>query len=503
MITILDYLEQTTDRFPERIICEDSGGETSYRSFTSRAKAIGSCLCRYRTTRRPIAIFMQNNADAWEAMMGAAYSGNFYVMIDPLMPLERIKNILETLQPIAMIVDEKCRPQSERLDFAPVLTFDEAVSTETDEAVLRHVRGGMVDTDPLYAMFTSGSTGTPKGMVVSHDTVIKYTTWYIGAFHIDEDTIFGNQTAFHFSISVSTMFSTLMTGARLVVMPKQLFSFPVELIGFMNEKKINTIYWVASALTAVSNRKALDKLSLPYLKVIMSAGEVFPTKHYNYWKKHMPEDVLFANLYGPSEAADTVTFYVIDREFRDDEPLPIGRPCANCALMVLKEGDVPVEGDEEGELCVRGSFLASGYYNDPERTRDAFVQNPLNPSFPEVMYRTGDIVRYDQYGELMYVARKDLQIKHLGYRVELGEIEAAVNAIEAVQECVCIYDTEEQVLVLYCSGEGLTPRSILQGVRDRLPKYMLPGKIFFLDELPHNANGKIDRKRIGQMYAER
>lgn len=502
MITILDRLEETARRFPDYVICEDESAAVTFRQFTDRAKAVGTYLYGYHGTRRPIAVFMDNTAAAWTAMIGAVYSGNFYVVIDAQMPIERIKNIFSTLSPLAVIADETCRAQAVRLKDVDVCFYEDIVRTPVQESVLQAVRDQMIDTDPVYTLFTSGSTGVPKGTVVNHDSIIKYATWYAQTFQINEDTIFGSQTPFYFSMSVSTMFSTLLTGARLVVIPKMLFSFPPKLVAFMNEKKINTIYWVPSAMNMIANYKALDKMELPHLKTVLFAGEVMSNKQLNYWRNHMPKETLFANLFGPTETTDIATYYVVDRAFQDDEPLPIGKACSNCSVMVLREDNTLAAEGEEGELCVRGSFLASGYYNNPEKTAEVFVQNPLNTAYPERIYRMGDIVKYNGRGELMYVSRKDFQIKHQGYRIELGEIETAVAAIENVYECSCIYDEEKSLIVLWCSGKDLSARLILQGVRDRLPKYMLPNKCLFLDELPHNANGKIDKKLLKQRYLE-
>ncbi len=502
MITVLDFLEKSAAAFPDQINCEDAEEALSFSEFVARAKRIGTFLCRYHVAHHPIAVFMDNTAASWTAMMGAVYSGNFYVVIDAMMPLELIKSIFETLDPVAVVVDKKCAAQGERLEDVNVLSYEEIASVDVDEALLALVRSSMIDTDPVYTLFTSGSTGIPKGTVVNHASVIKYAQWYIGAFGIDENTVWGSQTPFYFSMSVSTMFSTMLAGARLIVIPKQFFSFPVKLIEFMNEKRINTIYWVPSAMNMVANFKALDGRELPHLKKVLFAGEVMPMKQLNYWRTHMPKDTLFVNLFGPTETTDIATYYIVNRPFRDDETLPIGRACANCAVMVIKEDGTLAKDGEEGELVVRGSFLASGYYNNPEKTADVFTQNPMNTAYPETVYRTGDIVKTNSYGELVYVTRKDFQIKHQGYRIELGEIEAAVSAVPDVFECACIYDETNSLIVLYCTGTDLSAKKLIEGVRDRLPKYMIPNKFFILESMPHNANGKIDKKELKRQYTE-
>lgn len=501
MITILDCLESTAAKFPYNVISEDNNKKITYNDFVKNAKSIGSFLCKYEVTRSPIAVFMDNSVESLEAMMGVVYSGNFYVVIDALMPLERIKNIFSTLKPVAVIFDEKCRKQAEKLEMDDnIYLYNELVQNNVNEETLQTVRSRMIDADPLYALFTSGSTGIPKGTVLTHLSVMKYTKWYAETFNITENTIFGSQTPFYFSMSVSTIFSTIYTGAKLVIIPKQLFSFPVKLIEFMNEAKINTIYWVPSAMNMIANFKALDNKELPYLKTVLFAGEAMPTKQLNYWRKHLAPDTLYANLFGPTETTDIAAYYIVDREFRDDEPIPIGSHCSNCDVFVLKDDDTLAGIGEEGELCVRGSFLASGYYDNPQKTKEVFVQNPLNPHYRDIIYRTGDLVKYNDRGELVYITRKDFQIKHQGYRIELGEIETAVSAVKDVYECSCIYDSAKQLIVLFCAGESLTAKDILIGVKDLLPKYMTPNKIFFLNDMPHNANGKIDKKKLQEMY---
>lgn len=503
MCTVLDYLERTRERFPKNVICDDGTELLRFDEFVARARAIGTRLARGGVRRRAVAVFMENTAASWATMFGAVYSGNFYVVIDAKMPIARIRDIFRRLSPMAVIVDEATQAQAEKFDGVDVLPYGEAVQTETDEALLESVRRGMLDTDPLYAMFTSGSTGSPKGVVISHDSVIKYLSWYDETFEVDEHTVIGNQAPFYFGIAVSTMYSAVFTGARLVVVPRQLFSFPLKLAEFLQEKKVSMVYWVASGLKSIANFKVLDKMQLPYLKKILFAGEVLPTKQYNYLKSHLSSDAMFANLYGPTEAIDTVTCYVVNREFSDDEPLPLGHACTNCRLMVLREDDTlisPEDADEVGELCVLGSYLALGYYNDAERTAAGFTQNPMQDDFPERMYRTGDMVRYNGRGELVYVSRKDYQIKHQGYRIELGEIEAAVSAVKEVFECACIYDKKKELIVLYAAGENLTPRMVLDKTKDRLPRYMMPNKFFFFENLPHNQNGKVDKKKIQQLY---
>jgi acyl-coenzyme A synthetase/AMP-(fatty) acid ligase len=240
----------------------------------------------------------------------------------------------------------------------------------------------------------------------------------------------------------------------------------------------------------------LAKWKLDHLKKVLFAGEVFPTKHLNYWRRHLPE-AMFVNLYGPIEISVDCTYYIVDRDFADDEKLPIGFPCRNTDILILNEQNQPAKADEPGELCVRGSSLALGYWNNPERTAKAFVQNPLNPHCPELIYRTGDLVFRNRRGEIMFIGRKDFQIKHLGYRIELGEIEHAILQVDGIRNCCVVYNqSKKEITLFYESDKELSPAFIRERVSASLPKYMLPTVFKWMELMPRNPNGKIDRQQL-------
>ena len=223
-----------------------------------------------------------------------------------------------------------------------------------------------------------------------------------------------------------------------------------------------------------------------------------PMKPLNTWRKAMPK-ILYANLYGPTELTDICTYYIVDREFSDNETLPIGKPCNNCEAIILDKNNKEVSYGEEGELCIKGSIMSMGYYNNKEKTDSTFVQNPLNNSFNELIYRTGDIVKYNDRGELIYLSRKDFQIKHMGYRIELGEIETNINAMDGITLCACIYENDN--IVLYYEGKS-KELDVVAFANEKLVNYMRPNKIIKLSKMPYNSNGKIDRVKLKEMYKE-
>ncbi|MCM1193157.1 MAG: AMP-binding protein [Butyrivibrio sp.] len=296
------------------------------------------------------------------------------------------------------------------------------------------------------------------------------------------------------------LYCTIRNGATLHIIPDGWFAFPIKVLEYIREHKVNAIFWVPSALIVAANLKAVREVDVTCLKKIMFCGEVMPVKQYNIWKRYVPE-ARYVNYYGPSETTYASTYYIIDREFGNEDTLPIGRAAVNTGVLILDGEDKPCARGETGELCIRGSGVALGYYNNPQKTAEAFVQNPLSLFYRDLMYRTGDLVRENAYGEIEYVGRKDFQIKHMGYRIELGEIEHAAMNVKDMERCCCIYNDRKQTIILLYEGR-VAVDTIREELKNRVPEYMVPGSIFQLEAMPMNANGKIDRKLLKEKYGE-
>lgn len=497
--TVLQLLEDSKNKFPNKFIFCSIDDNITYTDFVNESKRLGSYIANKRIKKKPIVIFIDKSVACLSSMMGVLYSGNFYSIIDTKMPKDRILSILNTLKPKAVITDKKNCKLLEDINEIDIFLYEEMIDTRVDDDILFSIMNDIIDTDPMYVLFTSGSTGVPKGVTINHRALINYITWFKEEFEIDDNTIFGSQTPFYFSMSVSDVFATMISGATFEIIPKMLFSFPIKLIEYLDEKRINTIYWVPSALGMLANFNVLEKYKPKHLKKVLFAGEVMPTKQLNILMKNMP-DIQYANLFGPTETTDICTFYKIDRPIENDESIPIGKKCNNCDVMVLNDKNELVGEDEEGELCVRGTFLSLGYYNDVERTKCSFVQNPLNKAYEEKIYRTGDIVKYNKKGELIYLTRKDFQIKHLGNRIELGEIENQINSIDKIDYCASIYDQKKSKIVLFYISKELDKAELAKLASNKLLNYMVPNVYIRLEKFPYNSNGKIDKKKLTIMY---
>ena len=495
---VLQYVEQTVLRCPDKeaFCCEEY--TLTFRQVYDQSRAIGSRLLREGFYKAPVVVFMRKQPRTLAAFFGAVWAGCYYVPLDEEMPRHRIELIFGTLKPGVVICDETTRPVLRELAYeGKSFDYAELAASEIEADALAGVRERQIDTDPIYIVFTSGSTGVPKGVMACHRSVIDYIESLCLVMKFNQDTVFGNQTPLYFDACLKEVFPTLKYGATTWLIPRQLFMFPVKLVEYLNEKKINTVCWVVSALTMISSLRAFDKVQPQYLHTVAFASEVFPMKQFHIWKKTLPQ-ARFINLYGPTEATGICCWYEVDREFGPDEVLPVGRPFRNTDILLLTEEDRQAAPGEQGEICVRGTCLTLGYYRDPEKTAAAFVQNPLNKLYPELIYRTGDIGKYNDRGELMFLSRKDNQIKHMGHRIELGEIEVIASMHPGVNAACCLFEPVRKKIVLFYTGEAESA-SVSAYIKEKLPRYMTPHSVRHLDTMPLTPNGKVDRNLLKSM----
>lgn len=495
MITnILEYLEKSAEDYPEKIAFADEELSCTFRELEESSRRIGSALAGRICPGSPVPVFMEKGVETIKVLMGVVQAGGFYVVLDTHQPRLRLEQILDTLDAELLITSAKYEKELEALGFTgEVLRFEQLSRAQLLPEALKKVRCKTKDTDPLYGIFTSGSTGTPKGVVVCHRSVIDFIEHFTEIFEITEDEVIGNQAPWDFDVSVKDIYSGLKTGARVEIIPRKLFSFPMPLLDFLCERQVTTLIWAVSALCIITTLRGFEYRVPEKIRKVLFSGEAMPVKHLNQWRRYLPE-AIYVNLYGPTEITCNCTYYIVDREFQPGESLPIGQAFPNECVVLLDENDREIcRPGPEGEICVTGTALALGYYRNPEQTQKAFVQNPLNISYPERMYRTGDMGYYGEDGLLYFSSRKDFQIKHMGHRIELGEIETAMEQTEQIVRACCIFDSGK-ILAFY---EGdIDRRELKKQMGTRLPAYMLPNRFCRVDHMPLTKNGKIDRKKL-------
>lgn len=499
---ILEYLESTVLRVPEKVAYSDGTYDMCFSELYVSARKIGTSLLSRGYGGGAVAILMNKHPREIAAFYGAVYAGCFYVPLDTEMPPKRIESILETVGAKVMITDKKGEKVASGIAFdGEVLSYETLCEGEIDDEALSTVRARQIDTDPIYIVFTSGSTGVPKGVAACHRSVIDYVETLCDALGFSEETVFANQTPLFFDAPLKELMPVIKYGATAYLVPKTLFMFPTRLCDFLNEHRVNTMCWVVSALTMISSIGVLATNPPKHLTTVAFGSEVFPRRQYELWREALP-NVKFFNLYGPTEATGMSCVWHADRTLAEDEPIPIGRPFRNTDLMLVTEDGRRAKDGETGEIYLRGTCVTLGYYRNPEKTAEAFVQNPLQNAYPETVYRTGDLAYYNAHGELVFVSRKDAQIKHMGHRIELGEIESATAKCEAVTRACCVYDAEEKRILLYYTG-AIEATELITFLRGYLPRYMMPSVAEKLDRMPLTPNGKLDRKALATRRLEK
>ena len=496
MYNVLQWLENSQKKCGSKIAVIDEMSALTYEELVIRSKAIGSELSKYVGMRKPVAVLADKSIDTLSVFFGIVYAGCFYVSFNPELPEVRLNQVQSVLNAEYIVTDEENFERAKKLvSEEKILLIEELKKASVDEDALDSIRSKAIDTDPLYANFTSGSTGVPKGVVVSHRSVIDFIRVFTDLFDFCDCDIIGNQAPFDFDVSVKDIYSSIRMGATLVIIPRKYFSKPVELLDFICEKKITTMTWAVSALCLITTFHGLDYRVPETVKKILYSGEVMPLKHLKEWMSHLP-DTKFVNVYGPTEITCNCTYHIIDRDRDYENGVPIGKAFPNEHVFLLLEDNKEVtEADIAGEICVRGTALALGYYKAKEQTEKNFVQNPLNDAYIDMIYRTGDLGKYNEDGEIIFCGRKDFQIKHMGHRIELEEVEAAMAKIEGIERVCCVFEEAKSKLYGFYIGD-MDKKELHKRMSEKLPAFMIPSALRKVEDMPLTKNGKIDRKQL-------
>jgi amino acid adenylation domain-containing protein len=358
--------------------------------------------------------------------------------------------------------------------------------------------------EPAHILFTSGSTGTPKGVVITHNNVMRFLKWahrHFGAGRWDRHSC---HPPLHFDLSTFDIFGTFHAGAQLHLVPEQANLLPRTLAEFIRNSELTQWFSVPSALKFMAQFDVVKQGDFPKLQRLLWCGEALPTPTLQYWMRRLPH-VEFTNLYGPTETTIASSFYTVPSIPRSEtDPIPIGAACEGESLMVLDEDLQPVPPEQVGDLYIAGAGLSPGYWNDEQKTSQAFLTSPTG----ERIYKTGDLARLGADGLFYLLGRSDSQIKSRGYRIELGEIEAALYTLQGIRECAVVAVTSSgfdgsTICCAYVSERGgLEPARLREQLSALLPSYMLPAQWMQLEKLPLNANGKIDRPRVREQFRE-
>lgn len=475
--------------------------DVTYAELAERAAAIAAWL-RSEGVVRGSLVALQNakTPDGYAAILACLGLGAAYAHLDPENPPERLLRILGVCRPVVVLCDGVVAPAvaAAACGLRVLTPADRPSAREkhvlAEDSVL--VESDVTGSEPAYVMFTSGSTGIPKGVAIAHSSVLNFIRWSQTIFGIGPLDVMAGANPIYFDNSVFDVYVALFSGACLVPLTTAEVADARQAVRRVDEAGCTIWFSVPSLLIFLMTMKALRQDAFATVRCIIFGGEGYPRTELAKLHAMFGERCTLFNVYGPTEGTCICSAHTIEAaDLTGDSGLPpLGRIASNFGWRLL-DGDTPVAPGEVGELCLAGPQVALGYYNDPERSAAAFVSDPLSAAVPQAMYRTGDLLR-ERDGMLWFVGRKDNQIKHMGYRIELEEIEAAINQLDYVIQAAVVYRRVREGfghIIAHVAAAGLDEVRLRADLRSVLPAYMMPNRIIVAPDLPKNANGKIDR----------
>ena len=517
------YLDHSAKLFPKKIAVTDGHACLTFGDLDILSDQLGRFLTGMGISQgKRVVYFLKRDLDCIVATVGILKSGAAYIPVDQKTPLERWKQIIEDAIPEAIICNaatlEEALKRISLLDIQPALISlaprGELVTSREKVFYLEEITTAPPAPSPnlslddvAYVLYTSGSTGVPKGVMITHANIRNYIDWAINYFNITaKDRILGT-APFYFDMSTFDIFCSLATGATLCLAAEGLLLFPEKLVQFIEQERVTIWKGVSSLLMYMCRAGVLHPDRIPDMRTVIFAGEALDSQYLVKWMNTFP-GIDFYNGYGPTEATGVSLCYHVDSIPKPGQPIPIGRPCKGAKVVLIEENGLPVGSGEIGELCISGACLSKGYLNDIEKTQRNFTSPPTGClDLGDRIYRTGDLVRMNSDGNYIFISRKDHQVKWMGYRIELAEIETNLMAHPDIRDAV--------VLLMDMKGAGLTELAALfeaeakidsgtlsQFLEDKIPTYMIPKRFIQVDSLPRNDRGKIARDVILKQYSK-
>lgn len=439
----------------------------------------------------PVAILMNRSIEMMTVIYGIEKAGGCYVPLDTDSPIKRINYIIKDVQAKCLITDQNI--SIEGIETVQVKELLKEIEDGPANPIDKSEENGMA-----YIIYTSGSTGNPKGVAVEQKSIVNRLDWMQKQYPLTKEDVLIQKTPYTFDVSVWELFWGLQRGAKLVIAKPGGHKDNEYLASVIEKEKITVIHFVPCMLNAFFET---DITGCRGLRYVFSSGEELTGEIVNRFFKRFDETTSLINLYGPTEAAIDVTYW--DCTKNDvNKKVPIGYPVDNTQIYIVDRNNVRVPDGVMGEIVISGIQLARGYINRDELTKDRFINIFIDGVGEVRVYKTGDLGKMCKEGYVYYYGRMDQQVKIRGLRVELGEIECKILEMSNVEEAVVVAhdrDNGEKILVAYVVSK-MKIEDIKKHLKERLPEYMIPGKIIFIEELPHLLNGKIDRKRLSETF---
>jgi amino acid adenylation domain-containing protein len=526
-------LEESAARHPGKDAVVDAVSSLTYGDLERQSSRLAGFLHASGVRKGDrVGLLLGKSIESIVGMFGILKAGAAYVPLDPALPAGRIAHIVDRCEIDLLIVKPSTRSRADDIAAAgsrfpsKILVMDQFENRSADDdpssdcfrwqdvneaPPAARMPEGFSDRSPAYILHTSGSTGFPKGVLISHRNALSFVLMASDFFSIDGNDRLGNHAPHHFDLSMFDIFVGIHKGATIVIVPDAMSVFPVKMAEYIDNKKITVWNSVSSVLSMLASRCHFENLRFDSLRLVLFSGEVLPIKHLRRWKSHLPHTAFF-NIYGQTEANSSTFHQIVDLPEDDGGITPIGRPFPNFEVFALNDHGKEIgPGGEEGELYVSGSTVAIGYWRDREKTDERFIPDPRVQYHPPIVYKTGDRVRYAEDGNLILLGRTDHLIKSRGFRIELSEIESVLSRHPAVSQAVVIPIPDDEIgnrLFAFVIGRKtelarLTDTVVFKHCNENLPKYMVPERIFILeDDFPRTVNGKVDRTFLSTQIKE-
>lgn len=510
----LDYIAM---RFPQKTAVTDGCIDLTFSELATTTDQLGHLLIELGISRGDrVVYFLKRSIDCIIATMGILKSGAAYVPLDQKTPVTRWQRIIQDATPQAIICNsvtlkETCE-RIIQLDIHPyIICLDSRVGQSESNAGLFFLEDiqaasgvlppeGSLD-DIAYILYTSGSTGIPKGVMITHGNIQNYVDWATSYFNISSEDRILSTAPFYFDMSTFDIFCFLASGATFCLATNDILMFPENLVRFIEQKQVTLWKGVSSLLMYMCRAGVVHPGRMPTLRTVIFAGEPLDAQYLAQWMEAFPEKSFF-NGYGPTEATGVSLCYHVDHIPELGQPIPIGRPCKGAQVVLVGDDGLPVGLNEIGELCIAGACLAKGYLNDFEKTQRYFTPPPPGcDNLGDLVYHTGDLVCQNADGNYVFISRKDHQVKWMGYRIELAEIEINLMAHPNVRGAVVLLasatnDVLTELIAFFEADADVKPSTITRFLGNKLPPYMIPKRFVQMESIPRNDRGKVARDEI-------